>query len=53
MRPGLVLAFETPAGPPTGVANCLTRPTAMTLDKKPGALSLPRIAGRIVAILIP
>lgn len=51
--PGLVLRFETPAGPPTVVANCLTRPTAMTLDKKTGTLYVSELAGRIVAIPIP
>ncbi len=48
--PGLVLRFATPAGPPIVVANCLTRPTTMTLDKKTGTLYVSELGGRIVAI---
>lgn len=48
--PGLVLHFETPGGPPTIIANCLTRPTSMTLNEKRGALYVTELAGRIVAI---
>ena len=48
--PGLVLHFDTPAGPPTVVANCLTRPTTMTLDKKAGTLYVSEYGGRVVAI---
>ena len=48
--PGLVLRFETPAGPPTVVANCLTLPTTMTLNKKNGTLYVSELGGRIVAI---
>jgi hypothetical protein len=48
--PGLLLRFETPAGPPTVIADCLTRPTSMTLDKKTGTLYVSELAGRIVAI---
>lgn len=48
--PGLVLHFETPGGPPTTIANCLTRPTSMTLDEKTGTLYVTELAGRIVAI---
>jgi len=51
--PGLVLRFETPAGPPTLVANCLTRPTSMTLDKKNGTLYVSELGGRILAIPFP
>jgi hypothetical protein len=36
--PGLVLHFETPAGPPTTVAACLMRPTSMVLDEKTDTL---------------
>jgi hypothetical protein len=48
--PGLVLRFDTPAGPATVVANCLTRPTTMTLDKKAGTLYVSEYGGRVVAI---
>ena len=51
--PGLVLRFETPAGPPTVVANCLTGQTTMTLDKKTGTLYVSELGGRVVAIPIP
>ena len=50
--PGLVLLFETPAGPPTVIANCLTRPTSMALDEKTGMLYVTELGGRIVAILV-
>ena len=48
--PGLLLRFDTPAGPPAVVASCLTRPTSMTLDKKAGTLYVSELGGRIVAI---
>ncbi len=48
--PGLVLRFDDPAGPPTVIANCLTAPTSMTLNKKTGTLYLSEDGGRIVAI---
>jgi hypothetical protein len=51
--PGLVLRFNSPAGPPTLIANCLTRPTSMTLNKKTGTLYVSEYGGRIVAIPLP
>ena len=48
--PGLVLRFGNPAGPPTVIANCLTAPTSMTLNKKTGKLYVSEDGGRIVAI---
>jgi hypothetical protein len=58
--PGLLLRFETPAGPPAVIASCLNRPTSMTLDKNNGMLYVteldsvppgtPVTQGRIVAI---
>lgn len=58
--PGLLLRFETPAGPPAVIANCLNRPTSMTLDERSGTLYVaelvsvppgtPVLQGRIVAI---
>jgi len=50
MRPGLVLHFDTPAGPPTVITNCLTRPTSMALDEKTGLLYVTEFGGRIVEI---
>ncbi|MBA3512868.1 MAG: ScyD/ScyE family protein [Pyrinomonadaceae bacterium] len=57
--PGLLLLFETPGGPPTTVASCMTRPTSIVLDEKTGTLyitelgpgppSLPT-AGRVVSV---
>jgi hypothetical protein len=49
-NPGLVLRFDTPAGPPTVVTNCLTRPTSMALDVKTGLLYVTQFGGRIVEI---
>jgi len=51
--PGLVLRFNSPASPPALIANCLTRPTSMTLDKKTGTLYVSEYGGRIVAIALP
>jgi hypothetical protein len=51
--PGLVLHFDSPAGPPTVVADCLTSPTSMTLNKKTGTLYVSENGGRIVAIPFP
>ena len=48
--PGLVLRFDNPASPPTVIANCLTAPTSMTLNKKTGTLYVSEDGGRIVAI---
>jgi hypothetical protein len=48
--PGLLLRFEATGDPPTVIADCLTRPTAMTLDEKTGTLYVAELAGRIVAI---
>lgn len=41
--PGLLLHFETPAGPPTTLASCLTNPTSMTLDEKTGTLYITEL----------
>ena len=53
--PGLLLRFETPSAPPSVIANCLSRPTSMTLDEKTGTLYVTELTtmpsnGRIVAI---
>ncbi len=48
--PGLILRFKDPAGPATVVADCLSHPTSMALDKKTGTLYVSENGGRIVAI---
>lgn len=48
--PGLVLRFDDPAGPPTVIASCLTRPTSMTLNEKTGTLYVTEEAGHVVTI---
>ena len=57
--PGLLLRFETPSSSPTTVANCLTRPTSMTLDEKTGTLYITELGplppggpGRVVSVPI-
>jgi hypothetical protein len=51
--PGLVLHFNSPAGPLTFVASCLTRPTTMAFDRKGGTLYVSEFGGRLVAIPFP
>jgi hypothetical protein len=48
--PGLLLHFENPNDPPTLIADCMTRPTTMTLDKKSGKLYVSEHAGRVVVL---
>jgi hypothetical protein len=48
--PGLLLHFENPTDPPTVIADCLTRPSSMVLDKKSGKLYVTEIAGRVVSL---
>ncbi len=48
--PGLLLHFEATGAPPTVIADCLTRPTSMTLDEETGTLYVTELGGRIVAI---
>ena len=50
--PGSLLRFETPGDSPTVVADCLTRPTSMTLDEKTGTLYVTELGGRIVTIAL-
>ena len=49
-NPGRLLRFESPGDAPTVIADCLTRPTSMTLDEKTGTLYVTEFAGRVVAI---
>ena len=51
--PGSVLRFDTPASSPSVVANCVTRPTSMSLDRKAQILYVSELGGRIVAIPFP
>ena len=51
--PGVVLHFESVAGPPTVIASCLVRPTTMTFDRKAATLYVSEIGGRVVAIPVP
>jgi hypothetical protein len=49
--PGLVLQFDAPGGAPTVLADCLARPTSMTLDAKQGRLYVAElVSGRLVAL---
>jgi hypothetical protein len=48
--PGLLLRFDTVGVPPTTIANCLTRPTSMTLDEHAGILYVTQFAGNLLAI---
>ena len=48
--PGVVLRFESPADPPTVIANCLVRPTTMTLNRKTNTLYVTEYGGRLVAV---
>jgi hypothetical protein len=50
--PGLLLHFESPTDPPTLLADCLVRPTSMTLDKRKGKLYVSEHAGRVVILNI-
>jgi hypothetical protein len=48
--PGLLLRYASPAGPPTVIANCLTHPTAMTLDRKTGTLYVTDLEGHVLRV---
>ena len=51
--PGVVLHFESPTSAPELVADCLVRPTSMTLDEKAGLLYVTELlSGRLVALEI-
>jgi hypothetical protein len=50
--PGLLLHFDSPTDPPTLVADCLVRPTSMTLDKKKGKMYVSEHSGRVVVLNI-
>jgi hypothetical protein len=48
--PGLILGFASSDGPPIVLANCLTRPTAMTLDRRSSTLYVTDLAGHLVEV---
>lgn len=48
--PGLVLRVASTGRPPAVLANCLTRPTAMTLDGRTNTLYVTDLDGHVVAI---
>jgi hypothetical protein len=51
--PGLLLRFPASGGAPTVVANCLDRPTSMTLNEKNGTVYVTElITGRVVAVAL-
>ncbi|MEP7072532.1 MAG: ScyD/ScyE family protein [Verrucomicrobiota bacterium] len=47
---GMVLQFTDPAGPPTVLADCVTAPTSMTLDKPTDTLFVTQNDGSLIAI---
>lgn len=48
--PGRVLRYDNPADPPTVVADCLTRPSSMTLDRRTRTLYVTEIDGSVVTV---
>jgi len=51
--PGLLLRFPASGGAPTIVANCLDRPTSMTLDEKTGTVYVTELnSGRVAAVAL-
>jgi len=51
--PGLVLRVVETDRPPAVLADCLTRPTAMTLDRREHTLYVTDLEGHVVAISLP
>jgi len=50
---GLLLRFSVSGGAPTIVANCLDRPTSMTLDEKTGTVYVTELnTGRVAAVAL-
>jgi hypothetical protein len=50
VNPGELLRFDSPAGPPTVISNCLTRPTSMVFDEKTGLTYVTELSGRVIEI---
>jgi hypothetical protein len=48
--PGHLLGFDSSDDSPTIIADCLSRPTSMTLDEQTDTLYVTELAGRVVAI---
>lgn len=51
--PGTLLQYDDPSGPPTKVADCLSAPTSMTLDRKAGVVYVTEENGNLVGIPYP
>ena len=49
-NPGRLLRYESPGDAPSVIADCLTRPTSMTLDEKTRTLYVTEYGGRVIAI---
>ncbi len=47
--PGILSRFSTPTSAPVVIADCLTKPTSMTLDPKTGTLYITQLIGNIVS----
>jgi hypothetical protein len=49
--PGLLLQFDTLPGAPTVIADCLNRPSSITIDKRTGTVYVTELlTGRIVVV---
>jgi hypothetical protein len=48
--PGLLLRFETPVGSSVIIADCLTRPTSMALNRRTGNVYITELGGNVVSI---
>lgn len=48
--PGTILRYDDPAGPPTVVADCLTLPTSMVLNRRARTLYVSELGGSIITL---
>ncbi len=48
--PGILSRFATPSGAPVVIANCLTKPTSMTLNARTGTLYITELFGNILSV---
>jgi hypothetical protein len=48
--PGILSRFATPSSAPVVIANCLTKPTSMTLSAKTGTLYITQVIGNILSV---
>ncbi len=49
-EPGILSRFATPSGAPSVIANCLTKPTSMTLNARTGTLYITQVIGNILSV---